>query len=216
MQTTEAMFLAAVALFLLTFCLLGLFHYEYSTTLLRFPILAAGVTLVLVFSRLLLHLERKEKRKGRTAQSLAQTVLAAAFGTQASAPNCCYLSLGVLDCAPGFHSGMAVWIGRLSALACSGGSVRPGCFPSLISVFFPGRFLRTLHYGPRRAAAGCPGLVAGRRGLGHENTAFQHWLRSSGRRSRMLSALNAWRSFSRSKRPNGSRRRRSGVDSLRS
>ena len=49
----ELVFLLTVAAFLVGFCLLGLFHYRYSDTLMRFPLLAAGATLVVVVVHLL-------------------------------------------------------------------------------------------------------------------------------------------------------------------
>jgi len=48
MRSGEIAFLGAVAAFLVGFCALGLFHYDYSLSLMRFPLLAAGFTLLVV------------------------------------------------------------------------------------------------------------------------------------------------------------------------
>lgn len=54
MQRIETGFLVATGAFVVTFCLLGLLYYDYSATLIRFPLLAAGVILSMVFARLIL------------------------------------------------------------------------------------------------------------------------------------------------------------------
>lgn len=79
MQRTEALFLFAVALFLTGFCLLGLFHYAYSATLLRFPLLAAGVTLFLICCRLVL-LHREQGAGGPDLMETPRTVLVEVLG----------------------------------------------------------------------------------------------------------------------------------------
>ena len=48
MRRSESLFLLALGAFLVGVCLIGLLHYDYSATLMRFPLLAAGVTLLLV------------------------------------------------------------------------------------------------------------------------------------------------------------------------
>lgn len=48
MRRSESLFLLALGAFLVAVCLIGLLHYDYSATLMRFPLLAAGITLLLV------------------------------------------------------------------------------------------------------------------------------------------------------------------------
>lgn len=52
MRSVETGFLLAIAAFLVGFCALGLFYYEYSVELMRFPLLAAGCTVVVVAAQL--------------------------------------------------------------------------------------------------------------------------------------------------------------------
>lgn len=54
MRKAEAAFLCTLAGFLAGFCALGLFYYAYPLALLRFPLLAAAGTLVVVALQLLL------------------------------------------------------------------------------------------------------------------------------------------------------------------
>ncbi len=52
MRSVETGFLLAIAAFLVGFCALGIIYYEYSIALMRFPLLAAGCTLVVVVAQL--------------------------------------------------------------------------------------------------------------------------------------------------------------------
>ena len=52
MQRVEICFLLGICAILTGLCLLGLFYYEYSATLMRFPLMSAGVVLVVAMVQL--------------------------------------------------------------------------------------------------------------------------------------------------------------------
>ena len=147
MQRTEAGFLALLGTFLTVLCLLGLFHYDYSATLMRFPLLAAGVTLAVVLVRLIVLRRGQDHAPGDDTDEAEVDHLA-----QAMQPNQRRRSLiGIAVIASilplvfflGFPLGVAVFL--LWALRCNGESWALALIVSVVSLLLTyGLFLRVL------------------------------------------------------------------------
>ena len=123
MRSTEVGFLIATGAFLILFCLLGLFYYDYSTSLMRIPLLAAGVTLAVV----IVHLAMMRWAAGSAAadaeldgKSILIAALASPRRRQAIARLFWIFSVVPLTILLGYPLGLAVYL--LSVLKSFGES----------------------------------------------------------------------------------------------
>jgi len=117
MRSAETAFLLALAAFLTGFCALGLFYYDYSTALMRFPLLAAGGTLVVVIVQVV-----ALRRGTAPAQRGATPASAPARGGRPVRDGLLLLSILPLVFLLGFPAGLAVYL--LGVLRCAGESWR--------------------------------------------------------------------------------------------
>jgi hypothetical protein len=117
MRSAETAFLLALAAFLTGFCALGLFYYDYSVALMRFPLLAAGGTLVVVIVQVV-----ALRRGTAPAHRSATSVDAPAQGERPVRKALLLLSILPLVFLLGFPAGLAAFL--LGVLRCAGESWR--------------------------------------------------------------------------------------------
>ncbi|WP_193371261.1 hypothetical protein [Pelagibius marinus] len=113
MRSVETAFLLLLAAFLAGFCALGLFYYDYSLALMRFPLLAAGGTLVVVIVQVV------ALRRGTAPMQVGATPAIAPGGERRRVREALLL-LSVLPMVflLGFPAGLAVYL--LGVLRCAG------------------------------------------------------------------------------------------------
>ncbi len=105
MRSAETAFLLVLTAFLTGFCALGLFYYDYSAALMRFPLLTAGGTLLVVIVQLVA-LQRGTAPAPRAATSAA----APARGGHPLREGLYLLSVLPLVFLLGFPAGLAVYL----------------------------------------------------------------------------------------------------------
>lgn len=76
---TELCFVLAIGVFLVALAALGLLYYDYSATLIRFPLLAAGITFAVLIAHLLL-MHRRSAALAEQPPEAAPSALARALG----------------------------------------------------------------------------------------------------------------------------------------
>lgn len=113
MRSAETAFLLALAAFLTGFCALGLFYYDYSAALMRFPLLAAGGTLLVVIVQM-----AALWRGTAPAPRGAMPAGTPARGRRPVREGLLLLSILPLVFLLGFPAGLAVYL--LGVLRCAG------------------------------------------------------------------------------------------------
>ncbi|MEO3429855.1 hypothetical protein AAFN88_13405 [Pelagibius sp. CAU 1746] len=127
MRSAEAVFLFALAAILAGFCTLGLFYYDYPVAVMRFPLLAAGGTLLVAFVQAAalwrgtapaVHAAAPRFTSGRGGRLLREGLL--------------LLSILPLVFLLGFPAGLAAYL--LLVLRCAGESWRLSLMLALASL----------------------------------------------------------------------------------